>query len=147
MIALDTNLLVHAHRRDARFHVEASDCVRRLSEGFGAWSICYHNLVEFYGIVSHPKIWGKPSTPTQIEKQICAWTESPSLRILADSGDDIHNLIDLAKAAKVTGPMIHDARIVACCLANGIHEIWTLDRDFSRFPKLKARNPLSGFAP
>jgi predicted nucleic acid-binding protein len=42
----------------------------------------------------------------------------------------------------VTGPLVHDARIAALCLAHGVTELWTLNRDFSRFPALKTRNPL-----
>jgi hypothetical protein len=33
-------------------------------------------------------------------------------------------------------------RIAALCIANGISELWTADRDFGRFAKLRARNPL-----
>lgn len=40
------------------------------------------------------------------------------------------------------GALIHDARIAACCLTGGVGELWTVDRDFSRFPALKTRNPL-----
>jgi len=42
---------------------------------------------------------------------------------------------------KVAGPRIHDARIAAVCLAHGVTELWTADRDFSRFPALRTRNP------
>jgi predicted nucleic acid-binding protein len=37
---------------------------------------------------------------------------------------------------------VHDSRISAICLAHGVTELWTADRDVSRFPELKARNPL-----
>jgi uncharacterized protein len=70
MIALDTNILVHAHRRNSSLHSEANHCVKKLAESPGQWGICFHSLVEFYGIVSHPKIWKSPSTPLQIERQI-----------------------------------------------------------------------------
>jgi predicted nucleic acid-binding protein len=33
MIALDTNILVYAHRRDSRWHEAASRVVRELAEG------------------------------------------------------------------------------------------------------------------
>ncbi len=142
MIALDTNLLVHAHRRDASLHDEANACVKRLAEDPGPWGICFHSLIEFYGVVTHSRIWSRASTPSQVEDQIAAWRESPSLRILVESPDDIRKLMDLSKAAKVVGPMIHDARIASCCLVNGIRELWTVDRDFSRFSELRVRNPL-----
>jgi len=40
-------------------------------------------------------------------------------------------------------PLVHDARIAACCLIHGVTELWTMDHDFSRFPDLKTRNPLA----
>jgi predicted nucleic acid-binding protein len=50
--------------------------------------------------------------------------------------------MDLAMKSKTTGPKIHDARIASCCLTNGVNELWTIDRDFSRFPELRTKNPL-----
>jgi len=49
----------------------------------------------------------------------------------------------LLRSSSVRGPQVHDARIAAICLENGVRELWTADRDFSRFPELKTRNPLS----
>ena len=48
----------------------------------------------------------------------------------------------LVSAGKIAGPKVHDARIAAICLQNGVDELWTIDRDFSRFPSLRLRNPL-----
>jgi predicted nucleic acid-binding protein len=50
----------------------------------------------------------------------------------------------LALAARAHGGAIHDARIAAICLAHGVAELWSADRDFSRFPALAVRNPLIG---
>ncbi len=142
MIALDTNILVHAHRKDASLHAEAKGCVRELAEAAAPWCICFHSLIEFYGIVSHSKIWELASTPQQAADQIAAWRESPSLRILTELPEHIDQVMTLAETGKVTGPMIHDARIAACCVTHGVNLLWTLDRDFSRFPQLQVRNPL-----
>jgi uncharacterized protein len=51
-------------------------------------------------------------------------------------------LSSLLASAKVTGPLVHDARIAALCLSQGIKDLWSADRDFSRFPQVKATNPL-----
>ena len=48
----------------------------------------------------------------------------------------------LLRAGSVTGPRVHDARIAALCLQHAVAELWSADRDFSRFPSLKTRNPL-----
>ncbi|TVR53229.1 MAG: PIN domain-containing protein [Puniceicoccaceae bacterium] len=142
MIALDTNILVHAHRRDASLHERAFATVRDLAESDGRWGICYHSLVEFYAIVTHHRLWARPSSPDQAIDQIEVWRGSPGLRILFDSESCVGELEKLASEGRVTGGLIHDARIVACCLDHGVGELWTVDRDFSRFPRVKTRNPL-----
>ena len=57
MIALDTNLLVYAHRRDAPFHQQAAEVLARCSESGRPWGIPFHVLIEFLGVVTHPRIW------------------------------------------------------------------------------------------
>lgn len=142
MIALDTNILVHAHQREADLHREATRALRELAESPTPWAVCFHSMVEFYGVVTLPKIWRQPSTPKQAMAQIAAWRESPSLRLLTDNDDVMEKLGQLAVSGKVRGGQVHDARIAACCLTHGVHELWTIDRDFSRYPKLTAKNPL-----
>jgi uncharacterized protein len=51
-------------------------------------------------------------------------------------------LKEIATQGQIRGGQIHDARIAAICLQHGVSELWTADRDFSRFPQLKTRNPL-----
>lgn len=143
MIAIDTNILVHAHRRDASFHPEAKVLIRDLAESSTPWNVTYHSLVEFYGVVTRTKLWNQASTPIEASNQIEAWRSAPSLRILYDTRHCLDQLTNLVQEAKVTGALVHDARIAACCLSNGVNELWTVDRDFSRFSRLKTRNPLS----
>lgn len=146
MIAVDTNLLVHAHRRDSPFHDGAKRCIRTLGEGSAPWSIPFHCLVEFYGIVTHPAIWKNPSTPAEAVDQIRAWKESPTLSLLADAVTGTESLLGLLLRTHINGPKVHDARIAVVCLDHGVNELWTVDRDFSRFTELKTRNPLASFA-
>jgi len=141
MIAVDTNILVHAHRREAGLHEPAVLVMKELAEGLSPWAICHHSLVEFYGVVTRRGLWGIPSTPAQAVGQIQAWRESPTLRVLYDQEDSLNLMAKLAIEGVVAGGMIHDARIASCCISHGIDELWTVDRDFSRFPRLRCRNP------
>lgn len=142
MIALDTNILVHAHQLESDLHHEAKRVVRALAESPAPWAICFHCLVEFYAVVTHSKLWRLPSTPRQAMDQIAAWRESTTLRLLSDNEASLDALSRLVQSAKINGGQVHDARIAACCLTFGVRELWTVDRDFSRFPKLTTRNPL-----
>jgi uncharacterized protein len=48
----------------------------------------------------------------------------------------------LLTAGKIAGAQVHDARIATLCLQHGVRELWSADRDFSRYPALKVVNPL-----
>jgi toxin-antitoxin system PIN domain toxin len=142
VIAVDTNLLVYAHRRDSPFHQAAAERLRGLAQGSRPWTIPWPCLHEFFSIATHPRLYDPPSTPAQAAAQIDAWLGSPSLVLIAEGGTHWATLRRLVMDGKVAGPLVHDARIAALCLAHGVTELCTLDRDFSRFPALKARNPL-----
>ena len=142
MIALDANLLVYAHRVENPFHAAAAKLVSELAESKAAWAIPWPCLHEFYGVVTHPRVYSPPSTPDEAINQIEIWLESPTLHLLSETPEHWPYLRQLIAKAKVQGPMVHDARIAALCLAHGVHELWSADRDFSRFPGLRVRNPL-----
>jgi hypothetical protein len=94
--------------------------------------------------VTHTQIYQPPSTLRQAIDQVSAWIESPTLALLAETEEYWVTLEHLLGKARVAGPKIHDARIAALCLLHGVRELWTADRDFSRFSDLKTTNPLVG---
>ncbi len=142
MIAVDTSLLVHAHRRDSEWHATAARLIKELAEGRAGWAIPWSCLHEFLAIVTHPRIYAPPSTMRAALDQAGAWLASPSLVLLGEARDHLSRLEAVLLAGKVTGPRVHDARIAALCQGHGVEEIWTADRDFGRFGSLRARNPL-----
>ncbi len=73
MIAVDTNVLVYAHRRDSEFHAAAADRLGALAQGQSAWAIPWPCLHEFFAITTHLKIYNPPSTREQSIAQIDAW--------------------------------------------------------------------------
>jgi toxin-antitoxin system PIN domain toxin len=142
LIAVDTNILIYAHREDSPWHDAAYRQVAGLAQGRSPWAILWPCLFEFLAIATHPKIY-KPPTPLNLAlEQVDAWLESPSLILLAEPDGFWPNLRTLLMQGKIIGPQLHDARIAALCLVHGIKELWTADRDFSRFPGLIRRNPL-----
>jgi hypothetical protein len=142
VIALDTNLLVYAHRTDARWHDTAAPKVRALAESRAAWAIPWPCLHEFVAIVTHPRIYAPPTPLPKALAQVEGWLASPSLVVLAESDRHWPTLRELATQARLVGPQIHDARIAALCIQHGVRELWSADRDFARYPTLVTRNPL-----
>ena len=144
MIAVDTNILVYAHRRDSDWHQPAAIAIRGLAEGNGAWAIPWPCVHEFLAVATHPRIFRTPTSIAAALEQVDAWMEAPTLVRLVENDDYWAVLKTLIGQARVAGPRVHDARIAALCLAHGVRELWTADRDFSAFPSLRIRNPLVG---
>jgi len=143
MIAVDTNLLVYAHRADSEWNDRAHACIASLAGARGAWAIPWPCIHEFFAIATHPRIYDPPSTIDQAIDQIDAWLESPSLALLSEDDGYWPIVRDHVRVGLASGPRVHDARIAALCRANGVRELWTADRDFARFPELLTRNPLT----
>jgi uncharacterized protein len=144
MIAVDTNLLVYAHRRDSAWHEPASSALRQLTEDPQPWAIPWPTIHEFVAIVTHPRIYDPPSTLIQACNQVEMWLESPTLVLIGEGPDYWPFLRERLVEGQITGARVHDARIAALCEHHGVSELWSADRDFSRFPSLKVRNPLPG---
>ena len=142
MIAVDTNFLVYAHRADQAWNKAAHACLTRLAEGQAVWAIPWPCLHEFIAVVTRPKVFDPPSTMKQAINQLDGWMESPSFSLIGETPQHWATLQRIVAAAKIVGAAIHDARVAAICLDHGVHELWTVDRDFSKFPELRTRNPL-----
>jgi len=144
LIAVDTNILVYAHREEAPFHGAARERLRALAEGSALWAIPWPCLHEFLAIVTHPRIFAPPTPLPRALDQVAAWLESPTLALLAEAGSHWEQLRALLEASRVAGPQVHDARIAALCIEHGVRELWSADRDFGRFRGLAVLNPLVG---
>lgn len=143
MIAVDTNILVYSHREDSAFHEPALRVVRELAELGKLWSIPWPAIHEFLAIVTHPRIYSPPTPLSDALQQVHCWMESPGFSPIGETGDVYFRYLEhILEASRAVGPRIHDGRIAAICLSHGVDELWTADRDFSRFPELTVKNPL-----
>lgn len=142
MIALDTNLLIYAHREESEFHALAKQALDSLRAGAAPWAIPWPCVHEFIAVVTHERIYRPPTLLDTAFAAVEAWGAAGNLHFLAESEGYLDKLRELARSARLKGARIHDARIAALCLHHGISELWTADRDFSAFPHLRTRNPL-----
>jgi uncharacterized protein len=142
MIAIDTNVLVYAHRAESAFHTAAYACLQQLAEGGQPWGLPVSCLHEFLAVVTNPKIFSPASSYEQALAQVDAWLASPTAQVLHSGLQHWQILSGLTRKAKLQGGQFHDARIAAICLENGVSLLWSADRDFGRFKGLKTVNPL-----
>ena len=140
MIAVDTNVLVHAHRPESPHHERALAELASLQQTRGSWGLPWPCVHEFLATVTNGRIFRSPTPVPAALDAIAAVTRTAAL--LGEAADHLARLERLLDSSGVTGAKVHDARIAAICLSHGVTELWTADRDFSYFPELRTRNPL-----
>lgn len=143
MIAIDTNILVYAHRNDLPEHPACAATVDGALAGVEPVAICWPVVHEFVAVVTNPRVFTTPTPVALAWDQIEHWLASPRATVLGESRAHLATMRLLVEESGVVGGAIHDARIAAMCIDSGVRELLTADRDFTRFPGLRVRNPLA----
>jgi len=136
MIAVDTNILIYAHREETPQHALAKNHVERLAVGSAPWGIPVFCLSEFVRVVTHPRVFAPPSPLATALAFVDALLESPTVIVLVPDADYWTTFRDLCISADSKGNLAFDAAIAALCLAHGAR-LLTADRDFARFSPLE----------
>ena len=134
MIAVDTNVLVYAHREELPQHRRARARLIDLAEGAARWAIPVFCLGEFLRVVTHPRLFDPPFGIGEACEALGRVLSSPSLIVLTP-GDRFWSLLSEASHdGRAIGNLVFDAQIVALCREAGVSALLTEDRDFDRFP-------------
>ena len=139
MIAIDTNVLVYAHRGETEHHPVAARELIALAEGAAHWGLPIFCAVEFLRVVTHRRVFSPPSTLGQAVDFLDGVVASPSCRVVLPGAGFLGLLADTSRAADARGNLLFDAQIAALCREHGISAILTNDRDFERFRRLDVR--------
>lgn len=139
MIAVDTNILVYAHRGEMAQHSEAHDAVMALAEGDEQWGIPVLVVTQFLHVVTHPRVFSPPSPMATARATLDALLDSPTARLLLPGERHRPLLAAAIEEGGATGNLVLDAAIVATCREHGVSTILTNDLDFRRFPSIEVR--------
>jgi len=141
VIAVDTNILVYARRHEAPFHRRARQLLEGLAEGDEPWALPWPCIYEFLRVVTHPRVFDPPTGLDVALEDLESLLEAPSLVLLGEGSAHREIMRRVLVSGRATGNLVHDAHIAALLLEHGVKEMWTADRDFSRFPALRVRFP------
>jgi toxin-antitoxin system PIN domain toxin len=137
MIAVDTNVLIHAHREESPRHEHAVARLRELAEGRSRWGIPSVVLAEFLRIITHPRVFDPPHTLAEATEALRRVLASPSVMVLNPEDGFAELLCEAVLEADAGGNLVFDAQVVALCRQHGVSRLLTQDRDFDRFSGLE----------
>ena len=133
MIAVDTNVLIAAHRGEHPLHAKANARLRSIAEADAPWGLPVFCIGEFFRVATHARVFTPPSSLEEALRAIGGLLASPSVRLLNPGEAYFEHLSHALKSGDARGNLAFDAQIVAVCLEHGVNRLLTSDRDFSRF--------------
>lgn len=141
MQLLDINILVQAHREDADQHVAISKwLMNTLNQAHGI-AVSELVLSGTLRIITHPKIFKEPTPLEAALEFIKDFRSRANVHILAPGENHWPIFIELCRKGDARGNLIPDAYHAALAMEYDCQWI-SLDRGFSRFPKLEWQHPL-----
>ncbi len=143
MIAVDTNLLVYAHRAGCVEHGQAQRAIERAAASRNGWCIPLPCLFEFWSVVTHPTSVGGASPPDLAQRFIEALVATGRARVLLPGDQFAERCFEAAARLDVHGPRVFDLQIGLMCLEAGVTELWTRDAGFVVMPGLRILDPLA----
>lgn len=143
LIALDTNLLVYAHRAGTPEHRAARRAIQRAADdprGFGIASPC---LAELFAVVTHRSAAGRPSTPTEVQRFVSALVDDGGAVVWLPREGLHARLLEEARRRDLQGARIFDLQIALVAAEGGATELWSHDRRFLVTAGLRLVDPLA----
>ncbi len=138
----DINVLIYAHREDAREHERYAAWLRQLANGREPFALSSFTLGGFLRIVTNPRIFD-PATPMTVALDFCRRLRGrPRSVFIQPSDRHWEILVDQIEKTNIRGPLVSDAYLAALAIEHGC-ELVTTDGDFARFPELRWRHPLA----
>jgi len=143
VILVDANVLLYAYQPRSEFHQRCRAWVEEAFSGEEPVCLAWVTVLAFIRISTNPRIFEQPLLAAEATAAVSSWLERPTVSVL-EAGERCWEIFRrLLVEAQVSGPLVMDAFLAALALENGATLV-TTDRDFTRFPNLKLRNPAAG---
>jgi uncharacterized protein len=141
VIVLDANLLLYAYDSDSDKHAKARAWVEEAFSDASPVGLPWQTVSAFMRIVTNPRLTGKRFTSVEVVEIVDQWVNQPNVRLLGPGDNHWSFLRQMIVDGQVRGPLITDAQLAALTIEYG-GVLHTTDRDFSRFPGLRWKNPI-----
>lgn len=136
MIAVDTNVLIHAHREESPKHHAALKRLEALAASATMWGIPVFCIGEFLRVVTHPKLFDPPHSPAEACDALARLLSPGNVAVLRPGPGYPERLLDAIREVDAVGNLVFDAQIAALCRDCDVSTLLTEDRDFERFENL-----------
>ncbi len=142
MILVDANILLYAEDSLHPRSRQAREWWDDQLSGTGVICLCWIVLSAFIRIGTNPRVFEQPLSLEQALSRIQSWLDQPCTRIIRPTQRHWTVYRQMLIDGQAVANLVTDAYLAALAVEHGC-ELASTDSDFSRFPKLKWRNPLA----
>jgi uncharacterized protein len=142
VILVDANILLYAEDSLSRHHRSARAWWDARLSGPAPVCLCWTVLNAFIRISTNPRVFEHPLALDQATARVQEWLDQPCTRVIHATERHWTVLRQLLARGQAGANLVPDAHLAALAIEHGC-ELISTDADFSRFPKLAWRNPLT----
>lgn len=141
MILVDANILLYAEDESSPFNTGARQWWDSQLSASTPVCLCWEVITAFIRIGSNPRVFQQPLSIEEATSRVESWLLQPCVRLIAPTSRHWSLFQQLLTAGKATGNLVMDAHLAALAIEHGC-ALYSTDADFSRFPRLRWKNPL-----
>lgn len=141
MIVVDANLLIYSYNSASAHHKKSAAWLANTLSSAEVVGLPWQSILVFLRVVTNPRLSGMRATVQQAAEVVDEWLRLPNVQILTATERHWSVLRRMLVEGSASGPLATDAEIAAVTIEYG-GVLYTVDRDFARFPGLQWKNPL-----
>lgn len=142
MILVDVNLLLYAENSQGENYEKARSWWQHQLSGTETVGLSWTVLTAFIRIGTHPRVYAQPLALKDAIAHVQSWFDQPCVRLLEPTTAHWSILQKMLLAGNAPANLVTDAHLAALALEHNA-TLFSTDADFSRFPGLKWKNPLT----
>ena len=142
MILPDINLLLYAYNKQAPQHDKARVWWEETLNGSELVGLPHEVTLGFFHIATNPRLGSSAISSDAAQQTISGWLEAPSIKIILPKTNHTARVFDLLRRCGASGQLTSDASLAIYAIEHRA-TLYSNDADFSRFPGLDWRNPLT----
>jgi uncharacterized protein len=143
MQLVDTNVLIYAHRRDAKRHEEYRAWMQAMVDGPEPYAVSDFALTGMVRVVTNPAVF--PDDAATIDEALAfadRIRSQPHAHVVSPGPRFWDIFTRLCRQVSARAKLVPDAYLAALAIEHGC-ELISEDKDFRRFPGLRWRPPLN----
>jgi toxin-antitoxin system PIN domain toxin len=142
VITVDANILLYAYNGDAPEHEAAERWLISAFSGDETLHLPWSSIHTFLRLSTNSRVFHPPYTTREAIAVVESWLNRPNVFLLEPGPQYWPRLRDVMMHAEVTRDLVMDAHLAALAIEHDA-TLYTADRDFRRFARLRVVNPLA----